>query len=332
MSENSIYALKVVEEWCDEVYKSLKSGEGRFGWSYVETADLKLLQRRIEIDGWDSLTDDEKDCYQAFLLEVKVGDHVVYINLPEWGKCTIAKVTGEYYWKWDEDNEDFGHRFHVDPASLLTFDRNDAIVHPYLRARLKLQSRWWRIYAETEFDKLVSDLTGGKSMQQAYTDETDRAFLSKEIDPLFLEITKRIHATHPNYALETLIAKVMERVPGVLSVKRQGGAGDYGADILVEYEEGLPFANLKQQALCVVQVKSFEGAHWDTKAVSDIERAFNKYPNAKMGVILSSANESTEVLEKAVEKLQIESGKPVGLIIGKDLARFVLQYGLMLIH
>ena len=44
MPEYSIYALKVVEEWGDVVYKSLKSGEGRFGWSYVETVDLKLLQ------------------------------------------------------------------------------------------------------------------------------------------------------------------------------------------------------------------------------------------------------------------------------------------------
>ena len=61
---------------------------------------------------------------------------------------------------------------------------------------------------------------------------------------------------------------------------------------------------------CVVQVKSFEGEHWDTKAVSDIRRAFNHYPEAKVGLIISTAEKGSEALDRELEKLQ-EEGKSV---------------------
>ncbi len=64
----TIYALKGSSEWFD-ILPSLKNGEGRFGWSYIESADLRKLKQRVDTDGWDSLSDEEKDCYQAFLLD-----------------------------------------------------------------------------------------------------------------------------------------------------------------------------------------------------------------------------------------------------------------------
>lgn len=136
MSDWTIYALKVDDENAKMIRAALNEGEGRFGWSYTETADLRELKRRIEESGWDSLSKDEKDCYQSFLLELQPDDYVVYINVPNWGHCTLARVTKPYYWKWTDD--DFNHRFGVDPASVQSFDRNDAVVHPALRARLKL--------------------------------------------------------------------------------------------------------------------------------------------------------------------------------------------------
>jgi hypothetical protein len=73
------------------------------------------------------------------------------------------------------------------------------------------------------------------------------------------EITRAIHHTHPNYDLEILMEQVLKRIPGVKEVKRQGGAGDHGADLIVVFESGLPIPGLEQQRICVVQVKSFEG-------------------------------------------------------------------------
>jgi hypothetical protein len=41
--ERTIYTLKGSAEWCD-IHASLRKGEGRFGWSYIESADLPTLQ------------------------------------------------------------------------------------------------------------------------------------------------------------------------------------------------------------------------------------------------------------------------------------------------
>ena len=148
----TIYALKGSSEWFD-ILPSLRNGEGRFGWSYIASADLRKLKQRVDQNGWDTLTDEEKDCYQVFLLDFKADDYVVYINVPEWGKCTVAKITGQYKWKFED--EDFNHRFSVDPSTVYVFGRNDASVHPALRSRLKLQGRWWRIYLKDEFSELL---------------------------------------------------------------------------------------------------------------------------------------------------------------------------------
>lgn len=326
MIDYTIFALKGNAEWCNYL-RSLHTGEGRFGWSYIPTADLRSLKAKIATSGWNSLSEEEKDCYQVFLLELKAGDYVVYINVPEWGKCTLALVTGPYGWRFDD--EDFNHRFPVDPDSVFVFDRNDAIVHPALSARLKLQGRYWRIYLKKEFEALLDALKSGTAPARR-TPQTNITFLANEVKPLLLSITERIHHTHPNYDLERLMAQTLESVPGVRQVTLQGGAGDHGADILVVYDSGLPITGCEQQSTCVVQIKSFEGAHWDTKAIADIRRAFNHYPEATMGLIVSTATSIGDTLEVELEKIRQDTGKPVSLLIGGDVAAFFLRYGIQL--
>jgi len=233
---------------CD-IYASLAKGDGRFGWSYIDTADLRQLKQRIEQNGWDNLSDEEKDCYQGFLLDFQEGDYVININVPEWGKCTVAKVTGPYEWRFESD--DFNHRFPVEPASVYIFDRNDAIVHPALRSRLRLQGRWWRIYLQSEFEALLKSLQEG-IRPTPRTHEVNLRFLSNEIQPFLAGITERIHHTHPNYDLEALLVEVFRKIPGVIDVRWQGGAGDHGADILVTFEAGLPIPGLEQEYTVVV--------------------------------------------------------------------------------
>jgi len=158
-----VYALRV-EERAKEVYASLGSGVGRFGWSYMhnengtplDDADLTRLKSKIDDAGWNSLTKEDQDRYQAFLLDLKEGDWVVYINVPTYGRCTVARVIGPYYWQHIGD--DFNHCFPVDPKSVHDFDRNAGFVHPYLRARLVLQGKKWHIYAVDEFKALLKAL------------------------------------------------------------------------------------------------------------------------------------------------------------------------------
>lgn len=324
MPTSQVYALKGHAEYAGAVHSSLLAGVGRFGWSCVEGGDLLRLKPIIEEGGWDVLTVEEKDSWQPFLLDLRPDDWVIYVNVPEWGRCTLARVTGPYFWLWDDD--DFNHRFRVDPSSVHDFDRNDARVQPALSARLKLQGRYWRIYAETEFLALRAALEAGVAPAPR-TPETNAALLGRELEPLLRGVTQTVQRTHPNYDLEALVGSVFERVPGVRRVTRQGGAGDNGADLLVEYESGLPVPALQSQHLCVVQVKSFVGAHSDLGAVKDIRRAFVMYPNADMGLIVSTADASTPAFDEAIVSLREETGKRVELLIGADVARFLLRFG-----
>ena len=323
MSKYTIYALRTE---CNEIYSSLTKGEGRFGWSYVETADLRELEKRIESKGWDTLSTNEQDCYQRFLLYLEKNDYVVYINVPEWGQCTLARVTGPYFWRFEGKDSDFNHRFPVDPESVLAFDRNDAIVHPTLSVKLKLQSRFWRVYnLHKEFEDLVNALKLGREGEPS-TRKTSVDYLRKEIQPDLNAITAKIQRTHPRSNLEGLLAKIFWNIPGVKDVKEKGGAGDHGADLLVIFESGFDFPGLQEERTCVVQVKSFTDEHWDTRAVHDIRRAF-KYWKADMGLIVSTASSGSEALDKALDKLRRDTEKPVYLLLGNQVAAFALRFG-----
>jgi len=322
----TIYAIKA-DSGCD-ILASLKNGVGRFGWSYIKSADLRELKKRINADGWASLSPDEKDCYHGFLLNFKAGDYVVYINAPEWGKCTVAEVTGEYFWQFDR--QDFNHRFPVDPSTVCSFDRNDAFVHPALSCRLKLRGSKWKIYLKDEFFELLVALKS-KAPSVARTLESNRLILAEKIQTQLLDITRSIQHTHPNTDLEGLLADVFKQVPGVEEVEWKGGAGDHGADLLVKFNTGLPIPGLEEQSQLVVQIKSYEGEHRDVGAVNDIKRAFDRHPHACMGLIISTANSVTKEVKDALDKLRDDSGKPVAILLGADVAKFVLSHGAKLL-
>ena len=315
-----IYALKVDDGWPWLVHESLKNGEGRFGWSYVETANLRELRNRIATGGWHSLNDEEKDCYHGLLLSLSSGDYVVYVNVPEWGQCTLAAVTGTYFWSWADN--DFNHRFPVAPKSVRSFDRNDAMVAPALRARLKLRGRCYRIHAEEEFRRLVEALPRGvrpapRTLGGNLHDLTD------EMKPSLSSVTEKIRHLPPNTDLENLVEQVFRRVPGVRSVTRQGGAGSRGADLVVE----LDFGSIPElvQTL-VVQVQPHPGTLRDPSAVDDIRRAFGAC-DADMALIVSTAMNHDPAVEREMDRLREDTMKPVALLIGDELAAFLLQHG-----
>ncbi len=220
----NIYALRVHDEWTEKISDSLHNGEGRFGWSYVETADLRRLRDRFQESGWDNLNKAEQDCYngQEFLLDLEPDDYVVYINVPQYGRCMLAKVTSEYFFHWEFD--DFNHRFSVDRDSVYEFDRNDVMVAPALSARLKLQGRKWRIYAESEFNELLESLRQEVAPRPS-TSEDNLLRLKKEIREEIRGNLKSIteDSGKPVSLLigEDLAAFILRHAPDLLLKKRQ---------------------------------------------------------------------------------------------------------------
>lgn len=77
--------------------------------------------------------------------------------------------------------------------------------------------------------------------------------------------------------------------------------------------------------MCLLQVKACEGVHDDPRAVEDIRRAFDRYPDAAVGLIVSTADEISERFDDALRRLREETGTTVELVYGTDLARLVLR-------
>ena len=293
----------------------------------MDEANLNELNDK----GFDELTKEESQCWGRanFLLDVEVGDWVVHINLPYWGACLAAQVTGKYEFE-DDDNEvsDYRHMLKIDTSTLVEFERNEDEVLPNISSRLKLQGSHWRIYHVEDFLQTIHNLNA-EELGKKDDESVGIFYLKKSLSPILKSVTDKIHKSHPGGKLENLIAEVFRKIPSITNVnengKNKGWGTDNGADLIVTYKAGLEVANLEKEEILVVQVKSYEGQHWETNAVTQTETAINLY-QANSGLIITTA-EATENLQKAVEELSRKLEKPIGLIAGEDVAKFILKYG-----
>ena len=308
------------------VYKSLTDEQNpvsRFLWSYFPNCDLN----RLKTLKWEEMTADEINCWKHAhrLLDFKPGDWVLHINVPEYGKVTAARITSEYEYQdiLPESHTDGRHYFRV--KDIFTFDRNDKRVHRKLSSRLKLQGCLWQVYCEDEFNKSLN-LLQGKSDKEL----SENHFLVTEANEMMERLTKTIQSNKPGKDMEHFLAEVFKKIPNVIDVKENcsGWKTDYGADLIVIYKTGL-LPDLESVHKLVVQVKSYEGDHWETNAVAQLKTAITQF-NASSGMLMTTGNR-TEALERAFDSLAKEmedNNIPVRLLAGSEVAQFVLQYGM----
>lgn len=310
----------------DFVYKSILDGKSRFGWSYVDEADLNTSKHKP----WAKKTDDEKVCWQksAFLLNIKRGDWVVHVNVPEYGKCTAVEVAGEYQFDVNGVDCDYGldfrHSLPIDTDSIVAFDRNSPNVLPIISAKLKLRGRYWRIYLEDEFKESINNLKENK-LSELGINKNFHYFYKDLIDPLN-NITSLIHKNFNRKDLEYLVAEVFRNIPGVLDVKINGSGykSDRGADVIVSYQSGLPIPELTFENTLVVQVKSYEGQHWEINAVNQLKDGIETF-NGDAGLLITTGF-FTDRLEEAISALSEELNKPISILSGGDVAAFILRH------
>lgn len=334
--EYTIYGVKVVQPWDEEgdadywippLYEEIKKGRARLGYGWYDGADLRQIKVKIEKKGWDALSKNEKCTWGhtgfIFDYEVKVGDYFVYINMPDYDKCSVVRIVegpeGIYTFTniWDKNKEN-NFRHAVSCEFIGTFDRNSLIVHPYLRRRLGQPRAWYRIFAKKEFEELLVSLeTGVKG-------KSDKERLEEHIDKHLVEIVKEVNRNFPGKKLEDLLLEVYRKVPNVKEVRK--GPDINGADLEIEFETGLSDGGLQNIEFCAVQVKSYEGKMWFTEAIDDLKRAFASNPKYTCGLIVSTALEMTEEFEEKMDALRKE--KNVDILLGKDLAYFLTKYGI----
>ena len=205
------------------VYKSIKSGKSRFGWSQKDEHDLS------KEDNWDLLPEEErKEWYsnQRFLLQIKPGDWIVHINTPEWDKCIAAEVASEY--DFDDglqlsDRTDFRHYFNVKIDTIVEFNRKDPNVLPSVN--LKPRYRYQRVYAVDDFHQSIEnlksnivDLDEGESRNEFFLKDKTEEHLSK--------MSELIHEMYKGKDLEGFLAEVFRKIPGVVDVEEMAAEGE----------------------------------------------------------------------------------------------------------
>lgn len=306
------------------VVDSLDKGESRFGWGW---ADLRGLEAKT----WKEMTGPEGDCWHhsRFLLGIKSEDWIVHVNIPSGGWCIAAQVSGEYRFDLNPQIGDFGHCFPIDLTTKLSFERNDERIHPRVSRSLKPRKRYQRVSYRDEFFESIARVKAG-TPKLAAGDSKGQFFLRKEMAGPLQAITQLIHRNHPSKDLEPLVCKIFENIPGVIRAKVNGsGWGtDYGADVIVYYQTGLPFPDLQREETLVVQVKSYDFKIHGKLAIEQLKMAIEKF-KAQAGILICTA-EPTPEFREAFDNFSEESGQagvPVSLIAGRDVAKFVIKHG-----
>jgi len=222
-SEYVVHALKAVQPsdesssyWIPKLFQELKKGRARFGWG---SFDLRRLRDKIERSGGlDKLSSNERAVWNhaSFLLDVAASDYLVYVNMPDYGTCTLVSVvTGGYTYSdvWDPDQEDDFR--HVLPCKFIaTFDRNDPVVAPNLSVRLKLQGAHYRVYADAEFAELLSSLADHKKGRTA------EERLHVDIAAALASTSDSVRRNFPRKDLERLVEAMYKNVPNVKNVRK----------------------------------------------------------------------------------------------------------------
>ena len=128
---------------------------------------------------------------------------------------------------------------------------------------------------------------------------------------------------HHSKKLEGFLAKVMRAIPNVIDVEENGSrwGSDHGADLIVTLRSGIKSLNFENKI--IVQIKSYDGKHFDLGAVEQIKDGITEY-DGTAGMLITTA-ESTDELEKRISKVSNEIGKPIDLLCGAEVARFVLK-------
>ena len=323
MSDYNVYAYnKPADELIPFIYDSLtKNHISRYLYSYIPNCDLN----RLKDVTWQKMTEDEQKCWSHAhrLLDFKKGDWILHINVPEYGKVTAGRIVGEYTYQENLPSPWADGRYTFAVEDVFTFDRNDPRVHPYLSSRLKLQRSLWQIYCVDEFERSLK-LLREKTVQEV----SEKYHLQQDTSIILEELRNKIQANNPGKRLEHFMAEIFRNIPGVTDVKENGsGWGtDYGADLIVSYKAGV-ISEIETEQILVVQIKSYEGEHWNTEAVNQLKTAIGKF-GASMGLIITTGNR-TEALEKAFDNLSKEiKGTPIYLMAGSEVAKFVIKYGI----
>ena len=290
-----------------KVYNEIKKGFSRFG-TWEQEKSLK----------------EEYFGANRMLLEIKPGDWIVHVNSPEYDQCIAVKVKSEYGYDEGIDcswGKDFNNYFEVDIDSIIEFDRRNPNILPPVN--LKPRPRIQRVLQTEDFFKSIENLKDEK-YSEVPNSERSVTHLKDKVSEILPQLTQQIHEMNKGKELEKFLHEVFKRMPNTTSIQNGFGRGtDHGADLIVDFENPI-IGDVNVKTKLIVQVKSYEGPHFDTKAIDQIIEGIKEY-DGDAGLLITTAEETEEIENYITEKSE-EIGKTIDLIAGADVARFVLRY------
>jgi len=230
----------------------MKSNKARFGWSYHERLDLRLLAQKAEDK--KSFDNEEDDAYRSimFLRNVKINDFLIYPNIPRYGEFVICRVTGEY--GFDEGIEVTHQDFRsYRPCLLVTptpINRADRRVPPYIRKRMGLQGRIFRIHEDAEFQMLLKSI---ESLELGEIEQDVISRVQKKLDQTLEETAKNIARNFPGKDFSKFIYELFKQT-GYDVVYREGPY-EQGSDLIVRLGSEL----IEEAPRIGVQVAAYSG-------------------------------------------------------------------------
>ena len=166
------------------VFNSLKSGVARVGWSYQRGLDLRTLKKAREERRLRSAEQKAWRGNWKFLTEVKPGDLLFYRNVPERGRVTIVRITGDYEFR--NDRTDFRS---ARTCRIVATGRLLEALSPALRTALKIQGRFYEIrnanavaaFSRKQRSKRTGTPKGNRSTHQANVGRRRRESILKRV-------------------------------------------------------------------------------------------------------------------------------------------------------
>lgn len=186
MGPYSIFAVKPAqsvrnekEYWKNQVYQELLEGRARFGYSGFDEADLLRLKSKIKSTRWSHLPEQQREVWSnaAFLLNVKVGDYFIYLDVPGREHFAVVCTTGSYKFSdvWDPNSRsDFRHVLQC--RFIAELNMSDEVVRPFVE-ELNFTGLWHKIGVRPDFEELLKKLqrNGGKAGSQGTSNVTAKA-------------------------------------------------------------------------------------------------------------------------------------------------------------
>ncbi len=174
------------EYWKQSVYNDLQQGIAHFGLSSLADADLEQLKLRLTKVQWNQLTEAERNSWSscAFLLDLRPGDYLIYLDLPSYGCHSVSRITGKYCFSdtWDPGKVG-GYRHKLDCEFIDVIDQNQPILARAVET-CRNKGLWSRLAPLPEFNsffKKTATSTIGTETQEFDSESTSRKIKAREI-------------------------------------------------------------------------------------------------------------------------------------------------------